>query len=57
LTLSGGYDLGQGTRVRLVVSNLLDEDPPRIFNGFYSSADVSYDFMGRYLTLGVSHNF
>jgi outer membrane receptor protein involved in Fe transport len=40
-----------------VVSNLLDEDPPRIFNGFYSSADVSYDFMGRYLTLGVSHNF
>jgi len=57
LTLSGGYDLGQGTRVRLVVSNLLDEDPPRIFNGFYSSADVTYDFMGRYLTLGVSHNF
>jgi outer membrane receptor protein involved in Fe transport len=57
LTLSGGYDVGQGTRVRLVVSNLLDEEPPRIFNGFYSSADVSYDFMGRYITLGINHSF
>ena len=57
LTLSGGYDFEQGTRARIVVSNLLDEPPPRIFGGFYSSADVAYDFMGRYIMLALSHTF
>jgi outer membrane receptor protein involved in Fe transport len=52
-----GYDFEQGTRLRLNISNLLDEEPPRIFNAFYSAADVSYDFMGRYINLTLIHNF
>ena len=57
VSLGLGYDLGQGTNVGFNVSNLTDEDPPRIYNGFYSGADASYDFMGRYYTLSVNHNF
>ena len=57
VTLGLGYDLGQGTRFNLNVYNLTDENPPRIYNGFYSAADVAYDFLGQYYTLGISHKF
>ena len=52
-----GYDFEQGTNAQLTVSNLLDEHPPRIYNGFYSAADVNYDFMGRYVGLTLRHEF
>ena len=57
VTAGVGYDLGQGTRFNLNVYNLTDEDPPRIYNGFYSAADVAYDFLGQYYSLGISHEF
>lgn len=57
ISLGIGYDLGQGTRLGVNVSNLTDEDPPRIYNGFYSGADVSYDFMGRYYMVSLNHSF
>ena len=57
VTLGVGYDLGQGTRLNLNVYNLTDENPPRIYNGFYSAADVAYDFLGQYYSLGISHEF
>lgn len=57
LSLGFGYNLGQGTRLGLNISNVTDEDPPRIYNGFYSGADVAYDFMGRYYTLSLNHKF
>ena len=57
VTLGVGYDLGQGTRLNLNVYNLTDENPPRIYNGFYSAADVAYDFLGQYYSLGISHQF
>ena len=57
ISLGVGYDLGQGTRLGLNVSNLTDEDPPRIYNGFYSGADVAYDFMGRYYMVSINHTF
>jgi len=57
VTLGLGYDLGQGTRLSLNVYNLTDENPPRIYNGFYSAADVTYDFLGQYYSLGISHEF
>lgn len=57
VTLGVGYDLGQGTRLNLNVYNLTDENPPRIYNGFYSAADVAYDFLGQYYSLGISHKF
>ena len=57
VTLGLGYDLGQGTRLSLNVYNLTDENPPRIYNGFYSAADVAYDFLGQYYSLGISHEF
>lgn len=57
VTLGVGYDLGQGTRFNLNVYNLTDENPPRIYNGFYSAADVAYDFLGQYYSIGISHKF
>lgn len=57
VTAGFGYNFEQGTRLSLNISNLLDEEPPRIFNAFYSAADVSYDFMGRYIGLTLIHNF
>ncbi len=57
VSLGLGYNFGQGTRLGLNVSNLTDENPPRIYNGFYSAADVAYDFMGRYYTVSLNHKF
>ena len=57
VTAAASYDFEQGTTVNLSISNLLNEEPPRIFNGFYSAADVTYDFMGRYMNLTVTHEF
>ena len=57
VTAAASYDFEQGTTLNLSISNLLNEEPPRIFNGFYSAADVSYDFMGRYMNLTVTHEF
>ena len=57
VSASFGYDFEQGTNAQLTVSNLLDEHPPRIYNGFYSAADVNYDFMGRYVGLTLRHEF
>jgi len=57
ITLGMGYDFGQGTRLSLNVYNLTDENPPRIYNGFYSAADVAYDFLGQYFQVGISHTF
>lgn len=57
VTAAGSYDFQQGTTVNLSISNLLNEEPPRIFNAFYSAADESYDFMGRYMSLTVTHEF
>jgi outer membrane receptor protein involved in Fe transport len=57
VTAAGSYDFRQGTKVNLSISNLLNEEPPRIFNAFYSAADESYDFMGRYINLTVTHQF
>ena len=57
VTAGVGYDLGQGTRFNLNVYNLTDENPPRIYNGFYSAADVAYNFLGQYYSLGISHEF
>jgi outer membrane receptor protein involved in Fe transport len=57
VTAAGSYDFQQGTKVNLSISNLLNEEPPRIFNAFYSAADESYDFMGRYINLTVTHQF
>ena len=57
VSASFGYDFEQGTNAQLTVSNLLDEHPPRIYNGFYSAADVNYDYMGRYVGLTLRHEF
>ena len=57
VSASFGYDFEQGTNAQLTVANLLDEHPPRIYNAFYSAADVNYDFMGRYVGLTLRHEF
>ena len=57
VSASFGYNFEQGTTATVVVSNLLDEHPPKIYNAFYSARDVSYDFIGRYIGLTVKHDF
>ena len=40
------------------VNNLTDVDPPWIYNGQIVKTDPSsYDFLGRYFYLKLSHNF
>jgi len=57
VSASFGYNFEQGTTATVVVSNLLDEHPPKIYNAFYSARDVAYDFIGRYIGLTVRHDF
>jgi outer membrane receptor protein involved in Fe transport len=40
------------------VNNLLDQDPPLVYNGFLGSSDAStYDYMGRYFYLRFTQAF
>jgi outer membrane receptor protein involved in Fe transport len=57
VSASFGYNFEQGTRAQLTVQNLLDEEPPRMYYGSYSAASPSYDFLGRYVGLTLSHEF
>jgi outer membrane receptor protein involved in Fe transport len=46
------------TTIAFGVNNVLDQDPPLMFNGFYADSDASsYDFLGRYLYLRVTQAF
>ncbi|MCC5854878.1 MAG: TonB-dependent receptor [Idiomarina sp.] len=56
--ISGTYDFGQGTRLSLGITNLLDKAPPYIDAGFNGSTDPStYRLFGRTAYLRLSHSF
>ena len=59
LGLRGTYRLftgAGGTVLTVGVNNVLDQPPAVIFNGLLGTSDFStYDYMGRYLYLRVSH--
>ena len=54
------YDLdfnsaGAGS-ITLGIQNLLDEEPPRVYNGFTAASDTAtYDYIGRYFYLSYRH--
>jgi iron complex outermembrane receptor protein len=55
LTLSSG--LGQ-TMLTVGVRNVLDRQPPAVYNGFTASSDVStYDYTGRFAYLRLTQQF
>ncbi len=40
------------------INNLLDQDPPVIYNGFQADSDgATYDYLGRYFYLRLTHQF
>ncbi len=44
--------------IRIGVNNVLDEDPPVIYNGFFADSDAStYDYKGRFLYVALSQQF
>ena len=46
---------GQG-QITFGIQNLLDEEPPRVYNGFISGTDTAnYDYLGRYFYLSYNH--
>ena len=55
----GSYELGTAlglSTLTVGINNLLDQPPAVIFNGFLGTSDSStYDFMGRYLYVRLSH--
>ena len=55
----GSYELGTAlglSTLTIGINNLLDQPPAVIFNGFLGTSDSStYDFMGRYLYVRLSH--
>jgi outer membrane receptor protein involved in Fe transport len=59
--LWAGYRLetaaGQ-TNISAGVNNILDQDPPRVWNGFLADSDSNtYDYMGRYFYLRLTQAF
>ncbi len=58
LQIAYGLDfggMGQG-QVTFGIQNLLDEEPPRVYNGFISGTDTAnYDYLGRYFYLSYNH--
>ena len=56
----GSYELGTAlglSTLTVGINNLLDQPPAVIFNGFLGTSDSStYDFMGRYLYVRLSHS-
>jgi iron complex outermembrane recepter protein len=59
--LFGAYAVksaGGTTTISAGINNVLDEDPPPIYVGFYADSDAStYDFMGRYYYIRLSQLF
>ena len=55
----GSYELGTTfgySTLTVGINNLLDQPPAVIYNGFLGTSDAStYDFMGRYLYVRLSH--
>ena len=55
----GSYELGTAlglSTLTVGINNLLDQPPAVIFNGFLGTSDSNtYDFMGRYLYVRLSH--
>jgi len=55
-----GYDLdlggaGEGS-ITFGIQNLLDEEPPLVYNGFTAASDnATYDYIGRYFYLSYRH--
>jgi iron complex outermembrane recepter protein len=56
-----GYSLKSNagvTTLSLGVNNVMDQDPPLIYNGFAADSDAStYDFMGRFVYARLSQQF
>ena len=59
LNVRGSYELGTAlglSTLTVGINNLLDQPPAVIFNGFLGTSDSNtYDFMGRYLYVRLSH--
>ena len=57
--IQGSYRLfsrAGGTVITVGVNNVFDSPPAVIFNGFLGTSDAStYDFLGRYLYVRLSH--
>ena len=55
----GSYELGTTfgySTLTIGINNLLDQPPAVIYNGFLGTSDAStYDFLGRYLYVRLSH--
>jgi outer membrane receptor protein involved in Fe transport len=56
-----GYSLSTPigfTQLRAGINNFLDQEPPKIYNGFLANSDASmYDYLGRYFYLSARHRF
>ena len=59
-SLQGSYELGSGfgnSVVTLGINNILDQAQAVIFNGFLGRSEArTYDFLGRYMYLRLSHS-
>ena len=39
------------------IRNILDQNPPLVYNSFLTYADPGYDFVGRFVYGRITHNF
>ncbi|MEZ4363501.1 MAG: TonB-dependent receptor [Kofleriaceae bacterium] len=45
------------TSLSVGMNNVLDQDPPLIYDGFYADSDPDYDFLGRFVYARLSQQF
>lgn len=59
--LFGGYTLKSSagtTTLAVGINNVMDQDPPKIYNGFLAESDAAtYDYLGRYYYFRMSQLF